>query len=174
MYAEATQLISAECGERQIRYARRKLNKLDAEDVWQDTLLIVSAQLPKTYPIESIDAFTSRILWRCIQKKWRYQYRHPSAINSSSEGLEMLEGGVVSDQDIWHDQEHTARETLLRESMRKLRPEFRAILDLHYFERENYREIAALLEKPEGTVRSHAHRALKKLRKIMGAPQKKN
>jgi RNA polymerase sigma-70 factor (ECF subfamily) len=39
----------------------------------------------------------------------------------------------------------------------------RAVITLFYFEERNLKEVAALLDLPEGTVKSHLHRARRAL-----------
>jgi RNA polymerase sigma-70 factor (ECF subfamily) len=48
---------------------------------------------------------------------------------------------------------------LVRDALAKLSPESRTILALAYFESLNHREIAELLDVPEGTVASRLHTA---------------
>lgn len=57
-------------------------------------------------------------------------------------------------------------------ALRLLTPRQRAVLVLRYFEDLPEREVAAILECPVGTVRSLAHRALRRLREL--APELAN
>lgn len=53
----------------------------------------------------------------------------------------------------------------LRLALGALKPKYRDVVVLHYFEKRPYREIATLLHIPEGTVGSRLHTALSQLRK---------
>lgn len=56
----------------------------------------------------------------------------------------------------------------LHESISKLPIKYQEVITLRYFEKKQEKEIARILGKPEGTVKSSLHRALRKLREMMG------
>ena len=60
---------------------------------------------------------------------------------------------------------------LLREMMGKLNGRQQNILTLRYFSHMTVPEIATTLGMKEGTIKSHIHRALKKLQALMVEPQ---
>ncbi len=60
------------------------------------------------------------------------------------------------------------RDSLLRRAVRSLDVEQREVIALHYFEDLSLREISAVLEIPAGTVKSRLHRALERLRELLG------
>jgi RNA polymerase sigma-70 factor (ECF subfamily) len=49
----------------------------------------------------------------------------------------------------------------------KLPAQYQAVIALRYFEKKGLTEIAAILGKREGAVKSLLHRSLKKMRQIM-------
>ena len=53
------------------------------------------------------------------------------------------------------------------EALRQLTPQDRAILTLHYQEGRSYEEIAAILDSPMGTVKTHLYRARERLKTMM-------
>ena len=55
----------------------------------------------------------------------------------------------------------------LYEALMKLEQEFRIVLELYYMEGFSVKEIAGLLEIPEGTVKSRLGRGREKLRKCL-------
>lgn len=61
--------------------------------------------------------------------------------------------------------------SLLREMMGKLNGRQQNILTLRYFSHMTVPEIAATIGMKEGTIKSHIHRALKKLQSLMVEPQ---
>ncbi|MFI5531929.1 SigE family RNA polymerase sigma factor [Kitasatospora sp. NPDC051853] len=60
------------------------------------------------------------------------------------------------------------RQLALRAALAELRPQYRAVLVLRYWEDQTVAETARVLGLAEGTVRSDAHRALAKLREVLG------
>ena len=56
----------------------------------------------------------------------------------------------------------------VRDAMARLAPEERQIVLLSVLEGYTMREIAQMLELPQGTVSSKLHRTLKKLRRMLG------
>jgi len=52
-------------------------------------------------------------------------------------------------------------------ALRQLSAHDRAILTLHYQEERSYEEIAAILDRPMGTVKTHLYRARERLKVIM-------
>ena len=56
---------------------------------------------------------------------------------------------------------------LLREMLAKLNPRQQTILTLRYFSHMTVPEIASTIHMKEGTIKSHIHRALKKLQTLM-------
>ena len=60
-----------------------------------------------------------------------------------------------------------AQINLLREMLGKLNPHQQTILTLRYFSHMTVPEIAATIGMKEGTIKSHIHRAFKKLQVLM-------
>ncbi len=59
------------------------------------------------------------------------------------------------------------RAELIYQALRQLNYEDHVIIVLHYFQEKSYREMAAVLGKPTGTVKWRTSRALKELKKIL-------
>ena len=57
---------------------------------------------------------------------------------------------------------------ILHESISKLPIKYQEVITLRYFEKKKEKEIARILGRPEGTVKSSLHRGLRKLREMMG------
>lgn len=55
----------------------------------------------------------------------------------------------------------------LHRSISRLKPDYQAVITLRFFEQKTLLEIAGILNKPEGTVKSLIHRALEQLRDRM-------
>jgi RNA polymerase sigma-70 factor (ECF subfamily) len=56
----------------------------------------------------------------------------------------------------------------LHKSISRLSVKYQEVITLRFFEKKQLDEIAAILGKPEGTVKSLLHRGLEQLRKLMG------
>jgi RNA polymerase sigma-70 factor (ECF subfamily) len=57
---------------------------------------------------------------------------------------------------------------ILHESISKLPIKYQEVITLRYFEDKQEKEIAQILGRPQGTVKSLLHRGLRKLREMMG------
>jgi RNA polymerase sigma-70 factor (ECF subfamily) len=55
----------------------------------------------------------------------------------------------------------------LDDALRHLRPEYRAAIALRYIEGLPFEEVAQVMGVPEGTARSHVHRARKELARLL-------
>jgi len=55
----------------------------------------------------------------------------------------------------------------LQKSILRLEPIYQTVITLRFFEKKKVSEIGQILAKPEGTIKSQIHRALKELKKIM-------
>lgn len=58
--------------------------------------------------------------------------------------------------------------TSIEQAIARLRPEYRACILLRHVEGRAYEEIAAMLDLPLGTVKTHIHRARHELREYLG------
>jgi RNA polymerase sigma-70 factor (ECF subfamily) len=75
---------------------------------------------------------------------------------------------LLPDEALQELQEKTRDENFLNGLLEKIRPDQREILILHYQEEMTFEEIGKVLDKPLNTVKSSHHRALIKLRKMLG------
>jgi RNA polymerase sigma-70 factor (ECF subfamily) len=75
------------------------------------------------------------------------------------------EGGYDLEREVWDLSlaEH------IREAVLSLPGEERQAIELAYFGGHTYREVASLLEEPEGTIKSRIRSGLKRMHSILGA-----
>ncbi len=136
----------------------------DAEDLTQQVFLTAHQKLHQLRSAASVRAWLYTVLrnsyWKSLQKR-----RIISAVDADFDINECPDGSSRDDVDSDFDQEQ------LQQALDRLSPEFQIVITMFYFEELSYREIAAALELPEGTVMSRLSRAKGHLRKLLSAPQ---
>jgi RNA polymerase sigma-70 factor (ECF subfamily) len=99
-----------------------------------------------------------RMYWR-REKKFRILRRHsPLELVCSTQ----CDGSAIED-----DEETLVGFAQLKSALDRLPERYRTAIDLRYFEKMPYAEVAEVLGKPTGTVRSLVHRGLGRLRRLM-------
>jgi RNA polymerase sigma-70 factor (ECF subfamily) len=127
----------------------------DAEDLTQQTYLIAQQRLDQLRDPMRARAWLSKILRNCFFKRLRKQ--SPQPMVDLGLDADVLPGEVPAKDDI--DRE------LLQLALNELPAEFRVVLTMFYYERAAYKDIAAELEIPIGTVMSRLSRAKEYLRR---------
>jgi RNA polymerase sigma-70 factor (sigma-E family) len=129
-----------------------------AEDLLQTTLAKTYLALRRLDGIDSLEAYSRRVLVNTATTWWRRRWRgeHPTLVLPEQPVPDP--SGRVDERDaIWQ---------LLRTLPRRQR----AVLVLRYYEDMSEADIAATLNLSLGTVKSHASRALAALRDRLAAP----
>jgi RNA polymerase sigma-70 factor (ECF subfamily) len=141
------------------RYAFRLAgNQADAEDLTQQTFLVAQQRLDQVRDLEKIQSWLFAVLRSCYLKSFRRQ--RPTQAGSLELDMDTVPGPVESDA--------IDREAL-QLALEELPPEFRIVVVMFYFEDFSYKEIAAQLEVPIGTVMSRLARAKMYLRRQLAA-----
>ena len=136
---------------------RRVGNREDAIEVLQDTFVDLWKALEKGKLIYSSDSEFRGFLYTILKRRIARFYRFRK-VNFSFEDLE-TEAGFESDESETHH---------ILSCLGLLGSTDQEILRLHYFSGQSFAEIANLLEVNEGAVKTRHHRALKKIRLILG------
>jgi RNA polymerase sigma-70 factor (ECF subfamily) len=142
-------------GDRLFAVAHRILRDVDrAEDALQDALVIAWRRLPGLRDPDRFDAWVHRVLTNvCVEQATRERRRMANLRVLPLDGPESPDASLaVADRD------------QLERGFRRLTPDERAILVLHHYAGYSPREIAEVLGRPPGTIRSrlhHAHRAMR-------------
>jgi RNA polymerase sigma-70 factor, ECF subfamily len=142
-------------GDRLFAVAHRILRDVDrADDALQDALVIAWRRLPGLRDPDRFDAWIHRVLTNvCIEQATRERRRMANLRVLPLDGPESPDASLgVADRD------------QLERGFRRLTPDERAILVLHHYAGYSPREIAEVLGRPPGTIRSrlhHAHRAMR-------------
>jgi RNA polymerase sigma-70 factor (sigma-E family) len=127
-----------------------------AEDVVQTTLLRTFRHWSRAR--EAPEAYSRRVLVNLCHNQWRSRGRHPE---TTMEGETVVIDPVVSESARVEDR------LMLDTVLGQLPPRQRAALVLRFYLDLSVTETAALLELPEGTVKSATHRGLDRLRELL-------
>lgn len=132
-------------------------NEQDALDIYQETIYKAYISLKKIKKPESFQSWITRILVsKCIDFI-RKESRHFSTDN------EEIFAELISKESV----DYIAHSMDLSEAFKFLDPKYKTIILLRYYHDFSIKEIAAIMNYPEGTVKSHLHRVQKELRPIL-------
>jgi RNA polymerase sigma-70 factor (sigma-E family) len=129
----------------------------DAEDLVQQALLRSAGRWPSAR--EHPEAYTRKVLVNLARDRWRSRGR---GAEHASDDLAELPAAPWSD-----DIAPALERQLLLRACRLLPIQQRAVLVLRFWEDRSVAETAAVLGCSEGTVKSHTHRALHRLRLVL-------
>jgi RNA polymerase sigma-70 factor (sigma-E family) len=134
----------------------------DAEDLVQQALLRSASRWPTAR--ERPEAYTRKVLINLARDRWRSRRHNAEQVSDDLAELPAAPGA----DDIAPALE---RQLLLR-ACQLLPVQQRAVLVLRFWEDRSVAETAAVLGCSEGTVKSHTHRALHRLRLVLAeAPE---
>lgn len=150
--------------------ARRHHNdRTEAEDAVQEIFTDLWRTAGRFDPTMGSEAtFVGTIAHRrCIDRHRRTQARPrfediAAAEGSASNDLAPRDRDAMDPG--YAEVEREDERTLLREHLASLRPIQRRVIELCFFKGQSHSQIAAALEMPLGTVKTHARRGLKRLR----------
>ena len=151
---------------------RMTRNPADAEDLVQDTLAKAYTAFGQYTPGTNLRAWLHKILANTFINSYRKRKREPAIAPGADPaadwhpGTDPLAGPARS-----AEAEALARitDTAIVDALRQLPPEFRTAIWLADVEGYPYREVAAIMGTPLGTVMSRLHRARGKLRHTLAA-----
>lgn len=128
-----------------------------AEDLVQASLLKLYRVWPRIETSGEPDAYLRRIIVNTRRSWWRARWRQEAPVP------EVPEAAAGEDA-----AERHAAGTLVRQALARLPSQQRAVLVLRYCEDLPEATVASLLGCSAGTVKTHAHRGLRALRKSLG------
>jgi RNA polymerase sigma-70 factor (sigma-E family) len=129
-----------------------------AEDLVQDTLVIVMARWPRVAAADDPVAYVRRILYHEHISRWR-RNRKLSLTYSGDDQLPERAGSRDEANDV-------VRRVMLERSLARLAPRQRAVIVLRFFEDLSEVDAAAALGCSIGTVKSQTNHALRRLRDL--------
>jgi RNA polymerase sigma-70 factor (sigma-E family) len=131
-----------------------------AEDLVQTTLMRVARRWRAVR--QSPHAYARRVLLNLCRNHWRDRDRRPRVTRDLSPD----DAGESTHQGF----ERIGDRVLLRSALQRLSERQREIVVMRFILDLSVAEIAALLEVPEGSVKSATHRALASLREYLSQP----
>jgi len=145
-------------GPRLYRYFKYKGANDQASDLVQETFIRLVNGTHRYDPKQSpMVAFALGI----AQNVWRESLRK----NTQTESLDQ-HADLASDADLHHELERLDQSEKLKKILQRLSQVQQDILYFYFDEEITTREIAEILKTPEGTVKSHLHRAKETIRII--------
>ncbi len=147
-------LIRAQCGNADL-----------AEEITQSTFCTIVSKIDSYSELGRFEPWLFRIAMNRLRDEMRRRQRQARPVEHTA--LTGLAGAARED-------EHANRidkpeSDALRRAMAQLSEADQKIIHLRHFSELSFKQIAELLEQPLGTVLARQHRALKKLREIMGS-----
>ena len=136
----------------------------DLEDMAQEAFLRLFRALPHFRGDAQITTFLYRIVVNVVNDEFRR--RQKTRLGSSVEEDFALELAHPSPNPA-QIYERAQMQEAVDAALQQLNPRDRVILVLHYQEGRSYEEIAAILDAPMGTVKTHLFRARERLKSIM-------
>ncbi|MEI0736191.1 sigma-70 family RNA polymerase sigma factor [Paenibacillus sp. JTLBN-2024] len=129
-------------------------NEADALEAMQEAVCKAWANCAKLKEPSAFEAWLVRILIRCcIDEQKRRKRTLPLTFDKGERMAEMVSDSRLD----------------LHQAMGRLRPKYRHVLVLKYYQDMTLAEIANVLDKPEGTVKTWLHQGLKQLRGKLNA-----
>lgn len=134
-------------------------NKEEAEELAQDTFKKIYVKY-KSDKLEKdrIEPYIFRAAKNSVVDRWRQNGRKTKVIT--------LEDVTVFDVDK-HQESRITESMMVKEALNELDSESRAVIELRIIKGYSVKEVANIMEKPEGTIKSLQFRALKKLKDIL-------
>jgi RNA polymerase sigma-70 factor (ECF subfamily) len=138
------------------RYAYRLSGcPADAEDLTQQVFLIAQQKIDQVRDAAGVQAWLFTVLRNCYLRDAGRRSPAPAADFDHDFDLEKIPQEITTEE-IDRDE--------LQQAINELPEEFKLVVLMFYFEHRSYREIAAELDIPQGTVMSRLSRAKSHLR----------
>jgi RNA polymerase sigma-70 factor (ECF subfamily) len=140
-----------------------------AEEITQSTFCTIAQKLPTYTETGKFEPWLFRIAMNRLRDEMRRRKRH--AVPMENKTIGVLSGGVTDERE---DEETAKKIQALRLAVCQLSSSDQDIIHMRHSAGMSYKQIADVLDEPLGTVLARQHRALKKLRSIMGSEYVEN
>lgn len=144
--------------------AKSRCQRADlAEEVTQSVFATVAEKLGSGGYAEQgkFEAWLFRITMNRLRDEMRRAKHRPEATDPANFG------GVAGSVERADEEESGPALARLREAMAKLAPSDREVIELRHHGGMSFKQMAALLDEPLGTLLARHHRALRKLKQLM-------
>lgn len=138
---------------------RITLNRAEAEDVVQETLIKVWNRRNDWGSIESIEAFCLTVCRNLALDKQRHMDNHVQSLDGTIDPTDLSHSANPEEQAMQHD-----RVQLVRQLMDRLPEKQRSCMQLRDIEGKSYRDIATVMGISEEQVKVNIFRARKTVR----------
>lgn len=143
------------------------------DDLAQEVFLRLYRALPSFRGEALVSTYLYRIAVNVAQDEWKRRRREDRPLVSISEDVEWpleerLPDPAANAQEQMQQREFAG---MVEEELQRLSTIERTVLVLYHQEERSYQQIAEALRMPIGTVRTHLHRARKRLRDAIAARQ---
>lgn len=144
------------------------------EDLAQEVFLRLYRALPNFRGESLVSTYLYRIAVNVAQNEWKRRRRLERPLVSISEEINAWEDRLEHPaQNAEQQMEEREFRLLLEEQLQELSSIERTVLVLYHQEERSYEQIAAALNMPIGTIRTHLHRGRKKLRERLQEIQRR-
>ncbi|KKL83609.1 hypothetical protein LCGC14_1973020 [marine sediment metagenome] len=142
---------------------RRTLNIAVAEDLTSNTFFKALRSLERYHDTGAFGAWLFRIATNEVRMYWRSRSRQLERTPEVQAELRRIHFALQERQTAGEVEARIQQFTELRRTLRALPERYQTVLVLRYFEGFSYEDIAEILHKKLGTIKSRIHRALKRL-----------
>jgi RNA polymerase sigma-70 factor (ECF subfamily) len=132
----------------------------EAEDTGQETFIRFYQNLRQFRGDSSVATYLTRIAMNLSLNKLKKKRKMQSRFRKPLENFEQ----TIADPDF---KSYDNTKELIQQALDQLKPEFRSVIVLRFFQEYSIREISEVLKIPQGTVLSRLARAQKKLHGIL-------
>jgi RNA polymerase sigma-70 factor, ECF subfamily len=165
------QLVSTYWPPLQAFILRRTGSPQDAEDIVQEAFVHAYYALER-YSLQQVRTLQARpwlykITWN-VYRNYMSRIKPPAAVSLDTPASDFL----LDLDDEWQERpeavyEQGERRRELETLVDALPEPYREVIGLYYFDDLSHQEIAELLNRPVGTIKTHVHRGLRMLRKAL-------
>jgi len=138
-------------------------NKEEAEDITQDTFLIIYRKIKNLKKHNSLTNWIYTIALNLTREHLRKKYRK-NAIS------QFLENSLISDNNFENNQINYEKEEMkekIKNALEKLSPQQKEAVELKYLKGMKINEIAKIMNCKEGTVKVHIFRGIRVLKEVL-------
>ncbi len=146
-------LVRSQCGDAEL-----------AEEITQSAFCTIASKLASYTEVGRFEQWIFRIAMNRLRDEMRRRKRHARPVEETT--LTSLAGADESEGPAAYDESGMLAK--LRQALTSLPEADQRIIHMRHFGELSFRQIADILDQPIGTVLARQHRALKKLRDLMG------